>query len=397
MTDLNINDFNYELPKESIAKFPLEKRSTSKLLIFKDNEIIHKNFSDIPNYLNENFFLVRNSTKVIYARLKAQKETGGKAEILCVEPISPSNDPQISLMAKNENTWKCIIGGSRINKGSKLLIPELSNINLSAVVIEKENNTGIVKFTWLSDLTFAELLQRAGEIPLPPYLDRNAEENDKNTYQTVYAKSEGSVAAPTAGLHFDDEIISKLELGNVKILDLVLHVGPGTFLPIAEEIKNHKMHEEMIFINSEFIDCLISELNLGKKLTAVGTTTLRTLESLYWYGVKLSENSNAEFSINQYEAFERKNNLSFLDSLKNIQSKHKNDNVIIGKTSIFILPGYPINTAEVLITNFHQPKSTLLLLISSFIGNEQRKQIYASALENNYRFLSYGDSSILFR
>ncbi len=399
MINININEFDYDLPKERIAKFPLEDRTKSKLLVFKEEAITHSHFFNISEFLDKDYILIKNSTKVIFARILVKKQTGGKAEILCVEPISPSNDPQITLLSNQECTWKCIIGGKKITN-AMILNSDNEKIKFSAEILEKNANNAIVKFKWEENYNFAQILDLLGEVPLPPYLERDSIEKDKTDYQTVYAQKEGSIAAPTAGLHFDNLILQKLSEKEINSYDLVLHVGPGTFLPVSsEDIANHVMHEEQIILEKQTLESILSELMKGKKIIATGTTTLRTLESIFWYGYNIIKSEDRNFNISQWGAYQESidDSINFSDTLNAIIDYHKNDDLIKGKTSIILVPGYKFRTATALITNFHQPKSTLLLLISAFIGNENRKKVYSSAMENNYRFLSYGDSSILFK
>ena len=401
--EIDLNLFDYELPKSKIAEFPLENREDSKLLFFDSNSNIleHSNFKTISNLVENNSLLVMNNTKVIAARIPALKSSGGKAEILCIEPISPSIDPQIVMNSKDTCTWKCIIGGRNIKKDDVLIT---SDKKLEAFILEKKDNIALVEFSW-KEFTFAQMLNNIGKIPLPPYIKREATEFDYIRYQTVYAKNEGSVAAPTAGLHFSDNIIDDLKRKNVKITELILHVGPGTFLPIeSDDIRTHNMHFEQFFVHKNSLENIYNAIISGNDIIATGTTSIRTLESIYILGAKLLENDIDFNNLNvlQEDAYNLYKNSSMptaenvIYSILNLMDKH-NIEQIYGKTQLFIVPGFKFQIVNKLITNFHLPKSTLLLLVAAFIGTDNFKKVYQSALENNYRFLSYGDSSLLVR
>lgn len=391
LPNININDFDYDLPEDRIAKYPLDNRAKSKLLIAKSSSksIAHYTFEDVVDELPENTSLYINKTKVISGRFYMVKETGGRAELLLVEPIEPSNDPQIALQATKTAVWKAIIGGKRIKVGAIL---EDINGQLTAEVLEKEANEVKVRLTWEYG-TFSELLLNSGVLPLPPYLNRESEEADKETYQTVFAKDDGSIAAPTAGLHFTDEILSKLKAKGMKIRELTLHVGPGTFLPVStDNVNEHKMHSEMFSINKSLLQDLKQDLEENRKIVCVGTTSIRTLESLFWAGNNIEEFSKTSM-VNQWSPYGSEKVISPLESLSNLIDATK-DNVLQGKTELIIVPGYEFKFVNGLFTNYHVPKSTLLLLVSAFVG-DMWTDIYKSALDNNYRFLSYGDSSLL--
>ncbi len=400
--NIDLNDFDYELPKEKIADYPLEKRDESKLLYFNpnSNNLEHHNFHYINNLIEENSLLVMNNTKVIAARIPALKSTGGKAEILCIEPIAPSNDPQIVMNSRQSCVWSCIIGGRKIISGDTLIIGE----NLIAKIIEKSGNIANVEFNF-GNITFAEMLDSIGKIPLPPYIKRDATEFDNIRYQTVYAKNEGSVAAPTAGLHFSDAIIDNLKQKNIKISEVILHVGPGTFLPIETDlISEHTMHFEQFFIEKDTLETIFLALQNKKSIVATGTTSIRTLESLYILGAKLLlENLQIDnLNVLQEDAYNlyKKSDLPSPEiAISAILEFMKKENLtqIHGKTQLFIVPGFKFQIVDKLITNFHLPKSTLLLLVAAFVGVENYKKVYKSALESAYRFLSYGDSSLLVR
>ncbi len=403
--DINLKDYHYKLPQERIAYYPSGKRDESRL-IFSDvakGNIGHGKFSDISSLIPENSLLVVNSTKVISARIKAQKPTGGKAEILCVDPVFPSADPQITMQAKGECSWNCIIGGRKICDGMKLL-PEYpdSSIQFSAEITTKDKNEALVKFSWADkSISFAEVLEKIGKIPLPPYIKRKAEENDKDRYQTVYANTDGSVAAPTAGLHFTNDILEKLNKKGINKRELILHVGPGTFKPVdADDISGHEMHTEQVFVDKALIREIISTRESGNKIVATGTTSVRTLESLYWFGLKLikGDKEYQQLELTQWEPYNSmaEGSLPGLrESLDAIISwcDNQQTEVISGYTSLFIMPGYDFKIIDGMITNFHLPGSTLILLVAAFLGRALWKRIYDEALQQNYRFLSYGDAN----
>ena len=390
---INISDYNYELPDERIAKFPLEKRDSSKLLTYVSGNVSTNVFSSLPEILPANSCLVFNNTRVIQARLEFFKSTGSRIEIFCLEPQEPSSY-ELSLSSTQSCVWKCMIGNLKKWKG-EVLKKEVGadNLVLEAERLETNGNTSYIKFSWNNRVSFAEVLDLLGELPIPPYLNRKTQESDKTTYQTVYSKVKGSVAAPTAGLHFTPEVISALHDKGIKTMELTLHVGAGTFQPVkAEEIGGHAMHAEKVEVSKEFIKKLIE--NLGN-IVAVGTTSVRTLESLYYLGVQL-HNGDTSLLVNQWEPYESEKVLSARESLEAILNymEKTQSNILYATTQIMIVPGYKFNIVNVLITNFHQPKSTLLLLLAAFVG-EKWRELYEYALNNDYRFLSYGDSSVL--
>ena len=390
---INISDYNYNLPDERIAKFPLEKRDSSKLLTYVSGNVSTNVFCSLPEILPTNSCLVFNNTRVIQARLEFFKSTGSRIEIFCLEPQEPSSY-ELSLSSTQSCVWKCMIGNLKKWKG-EVLKKEVGadNLVLEAERLETNGNTSYIKFSWNNGVSFAEVLDLLGELPIPPYLNRKTQESDKTTYQTVYSKVKGSVAAPTAGLHFTPEVISALHTKGIKTMELTLHVGAGTFQPVkAEEIGGHAMHAEKIEVSKEFIQNLIE--NLGN-IVAVGTTSVRTLESLYYLGVQL-HNGDTSLLVNQWEPYESEKFLSARESLEAILNymEKTQSNILYATTQIMIVPGYKFNIVNVLITNFHQPKSTLLLLLAAFVG-EKWRELYEYALNNDYRFLSYGDSSVL--
>ena len=398
-----IQDFDYLLPQERIAKFPLPHRDQSKLLIYKRKGIYEDIFCHIDQYLPENSLILFNETKVIQARLQFRKESGGKIEIFCLEPKQPTSEIQLAFQQTSPVVWKCLIGNSkRWKAGSikKMMNIDQQEVEFSAKRIGKEREADLVEFSWnLSHYNFSQLLESAGLVPLPPYLNREAEREDKERYQTIYAQYDGSVAAPTAGLHFTDEVFEKLKKRNIHSDKVILHVGAGTFKPVsANSIDAHEMHTEKIIIQKSIIKNLIEKQ--GEKIVVVGTTTLRTLESLYWFGAKLMINEASVFSIHQWDPYQEKYQLkhTLTEVLeKIINFMEQNDlSELHGETQLMIAPGYKFKIADILITNFHQPKSTLLLLVSAFIGNDW-KRAYQYAMDNEFRFLSYGDSCLFFR
>ncbi len=393
-----IDEFNYHLPDERIAKYPLEQRDLSKLLIWDNGEISQSQFSNIPEFLPENALLVCNNTRVIQARIVFHKATGARIELFCLEPIEPS-DYVLSLSAKDSCEWKCMVGNLKKWKQGALLRMmniEGKEVEFSAELIETTENTHRIKFSWNDEeFTFSEILMHIGVLPIPPYLHRDTEENDKKTYQTVYSKIEGSVAAPTAGLHFTPEVFEQLKSKNIQVEELTLHVGAGTFQPVkSDTIEQHTMHSETFVVHIHTLKNILK--NLGN-IVAVGTTSVRTLESLYYIGAKPMRTSQDFFRVSQWEAYETdETEISIAQSLQNIIDflEKSNQTLLHGETQILIKPGFQFRIVNRMITNFHQPKSTLLLLVSAFVEGDWKK-IYDFALQNDFRFLSYGDSSLL--
>lgn len=403
--NIRIKDYTYDLPEDRIAKYPLEERDSSKLLIYSEGSIAENIYSNIEKYIPENSLLIFNDTKVIHARIYFQDPVDGKIEIFCLEPSEENADP-ILLMAQNSSVkWKCLVG--RANKWKeKTLKLHLDKFTITAEIIERSGDTFIINFSWEpEDLSFAEILEQIGEMPIPPYLKRQSEEIDIDRYQTVYAKQNGSVAAPTAGLHFTQRIFDALNLKGIKNDYVTLHVGAGTFKPVkSETMQDHEMHSEWIDVSVETIENILHVLNKVEpkgKIIAVGTTSLRTLESLYWMGVKAKDNLDArlrDLEIKQWDPYEIKNDLSSVDALNSLLTwmKQNKKKRLVCKTQVIIIPSYNLKMADALITNFHQPNSTLLLLVAAVTGLNWR-EIYNYALENNFRFLSYGDGSLLFK
>lgn len=388
--NINVNNYTYQLPPEKIAKYPLPLRDQSKLLYYNTGKIEHKNFIDLPRLLPPGSTLFFNDTKVIPARLIFQKPSGARIEIFLLNPLEPSSLLVETLQATDACVWKCVIGNLK-KWNVDTLSKKDNDTEITAKLIDRQ--AGVVKFTWSNGITFAELVQRIGNTPLPPYLNRDADATDEERYQTVYSSREGAVAAPTAGLHFTPAVLAALREKRIPLDFLSLHVSAGTFQPIkVTNALDHRMHEEQLVINRQNIETLLE----AKTIVAVGTTSLRTLESLYWYGVKLIEDQNAEFNIGQHDAYTHGELPTALNALKAIQHHMEiwKKETLTGETSIYIVPGYRFRLCSGLITNFHQPSSTLILLVAAFIGNDWRK-IYDEALANDYRFLSYGDSSLL--
>ena len=405
--NLQIKGFDYDLPDEKIAKYPLEKRDESKLLIYKKGDVKEDKFFNLNEHLLNDSLIIFNDTKVIEARLLFQKSSGTTIEIFCLEPADEYADITTAMLQTKKVLWKCLVGNAKKWKDEVLDKSITSNdkeIILSAKKISRQQDNFIIEFFWNDDaLSFAEVLHLAGVIPLPPYLNRKAEESDKKNYQTIYAKQDGSVAAPTAGLHFTDEVFEKLSAQHISKDFITLHVGAGTFKPVkTNTIENHEMHEEYSEVNVELIENLLKHLD--KTIIAVGTTTLRTLESLYWMGVVIIQKSKLkskkdiaveDVSIKQWDVYEL-NSISVYESLNALLDwmKVNNKNKLVAKTQILIAPPYELKIANALITNFHQPKSTLLLLIAAVIGDDW-KRIYDYALQHDFRFLSYGDACLL--
>lgn len=397
MFDININDYDYELKEQQIALTPAKNRDESNLLIFKNGNISHSKFCNITEYMLDNSLLVRNDTKVIPARMIFQKETGGIIELLLISPIEPSNDPQICMSAMHETIWECIVGGRNIRENSYLICN-----NLTAYVLSRYDNKARIRFTWVDNIPFGGVIKAVGNIPLPPYIKRNITESDKARYQTIYATNNGSVAAPTAGLHFSESTLLKLKEKNINTANITLHIGPGTFVPISTNVKHHTMHHEQIMVNIEEIQKILKQLQNKQPIVAVGTTSLRTLETLYWLGIKLHNTSvslHDNLTLAQHEPYQCNNLLPAEQAISTLYEVMQQHNIahITANTQLFIVPGYKIRTVDAIITNFHLPKSTLLLLVAAFVGENNWKNIYNAALTNNYKFLSYGDSSILFK
>lgn len=404
--DLSIKGFDYNLPEEKIAAFPLPERDHSKLLIFKTGKITEDIYRNIADHLPEKSFLVFNDTKVIKARILFQKITGSIIEIFCLEPYEKIKDYAIVLQQKNSIRWKCMIGGAGKWK-EKYLEKTISitgeKIVLKAALTEKLSDAYVVELSWSpGNYSFAEIIEHAGETPLPPYIKRKAEASDAERYQSIYSAHEGSVAAPTAGLHFTKEIFSALREKNIDTGFVTLHVGAGTFKPVkSEKMEQHEMHAEWMDVSTEFIKKLIN--NIPNGIFCVGTTSVRTIESLYWMGLKAFLNPNIELDnlqIKQWDVYEndfQNNNCSTEETLKALLNLLISQNVekLFTQTQIIITPGYQFKITKGMITNFHQPKSTLLLLVAAMAGKKW-KEIYEYALTHEFRFLSYGDGCLIY-
>ena len=411
---LYIDSFDYPLPDERIAKFPLPRRDASKLLVYKNEAITESTFSNIGDFLPENALLVYNNTRVIQARLVFYKETGARIEVFCLEPLTPADYAQ-SLGATTECTWRCMVGNLKKWKEgilSKKIQLEDKTCTFSARFLASEGNTHSIHFTWdNANIHFADILEKAGELPIPPYLNRKTEDSDIINYQTVYSKIKGSVAAPTAGLHFTPEVFESLKTKNIATEELTLHVGAGTFQPVkTETVNDHRMHTEVISVHRSTVEHLRNKL---ENIVAVGTTSVRTLESMYYIGKKLNsptsphleergafDNSdlNKNIKVSQWEPYVDSNEVLPSVALQNILDYLDANQLttLHAETQIMIKPGYKFKLVNGIITNFHQPKSTLLLLVSAFVDGKWT-DIYDYALANDFRFLSYGDSSLLLK
>ena len=402
-SNITIENYNYDLPEASIAKFPLEQRDDSKLMCFVNGKKAVRAFNEIPDLLPRESLLIFNNTKVIHARILFRKQSGSLIEVFCLEPVGDVRDAQLSFQQKGSSTWKCFIGNNKRWKEDfqeKPFTYKGNTVTLKAERKEAIDDAWIVEFSWNDDtLSFAEVLDLTGVIPLPPYLNRNAVDSDKIRYQTIYARMKGSVAAPTAGLHFTNEIFNRMKKERINVDYVTLHVGAGTFKPVSTDtIAEHVMHYEKVLIDKRTIESIIE--NFANNIIAVGTTSARTLESLYWFGVKLEvdkENCTV-FDISQWDAYadKYKTECTAVASLTNVirYMEANNMTTLSGQTQLMIVPEYKFKIINGIITNFHQPKSTLLLLIAAFIG-DRWKELYELALEHKFRFLSYGDSCLL--
>ena len=395
--DIEIDDYAYELPDERIAKFPVTPRDSSRLLVYDNGVQGSYRFADLPGLLPDDVMLVFNNTRVIQARLRFRKETGALIEVFCLEPLLPA-DYALSLQSTATCRWLCLIGNARKWKSGELALTfehEQRPLTLRARKGQAHGDGYEIEFAWDdASVTFGELLDTLGELPIPPYLNRKTEESDKTTYQTVYSKVEGSVAAPTAGLHFTESELGAIREKGVDMETVCLHVGAGTFLPVKSDlISGHRMHREPFVVKKSLIRELASS---GRPVVAVGTTSVRTLESLYYIGASCLENGNPD-DVSQWAPYEREYGYSTEEALSAIVSylDEKGEDELKCGTRIIIVPGFRFRITDALVTNFHQPQSTLLLLISAFVDGDWRK-IYDYALSHGFRFLSYGDSSILF-
>lgn len=412
--EIKIEEFQYDLPEERIARFPLAERDQSKLLIFKQNQIEETIYRNISEHIPKKSLLLFNQAKVVHARLFFKKSTGGKIEVFCLEPDRRYADITSAMTQENEVYWKCIMrGASKWKDDSPILlhakystIEGTKTIQGEARKISREGQAFILHFKWKTDenrdVSFSEFLEIAGDIPIPPYLKRKAEESDEKRYQTIFAKSEGSVAAPTAALHFTPFILDQLKSKNVRLDELTLHVGAGTFMPVkSEQMKDHEMHAEWIEISLHTLKDVVEQLKSQEKIICIGTTSARTLESAYWIGVQILENTwqdDGDIAVSQWFPYQKEHSISPEQALEALIEylEKKQSQKLITRTQIIIAPGYEFKILDGLITNFHQPASTLLLMISALVG-EDWKKIYDYALNHNFRFLSYGDGSLLWK
>jgi S-adenosylmethionine:tRNA ribosyltransferase-isomerase len=397
--DIRISGYSYELPPERIAKYPLPARDSSKLLLYKGRDISTTNFRDLPALLEKDDLLVFNETKVVHARLRFRRKTGAAIEIFCLEPIEPAGHPE-AFSAEATVTWRCLVGNAKKWKEhmlEKSCDTGMQPITLAAEIAAREASSFLIKFSWQPEaLSFSEVLERFGETPIPPYLEREAVPGDEVTYQTVYSKHEGSVAAPTAGLHFTQQVLEDLHAQNIKQVKLSLHVGAGTFVPVkAVNAVDHSMHTEHFQVEIESLEQLLAHTG---RIVAVGTTSCRSLESLYWLGVRLIGQSKASPSLHlsQWDAYDMGGKTDVHEAFTAVLHYMRVNGLRVFRatTALMIVPGYRFRVVNGLITNFHQPSSTLLMLIAAFIGDDWKK-VYGYALKNGYRFLSYGDSSLL--
>jgi S-adenosylmethionine:tRNA ribosyltransferase-isomerase len=393
--NLFTQNFSYPLPQDRIAKYPLADRNQSKLLVYKNGTIEEDLFYGLEKHLTKNSVLVFNDTKVLAARLYFQKSTGAKIEVFCLEPFESTVEE--TLGATRVCRWKCMVGNLKRWKEGEVLEKEIAGVQLKALIVKRKQQEVVVEFNWDGGISFAAILDEVGEIPLPPYLNRATEEKDGKTYQTVYAKQEGAVAAPTAGLHFVDNQLKELEQAGHQLSFLTLYVGAGTFKPVkSEKLTDHEMHQERIVIKKETLEQLSG---MHGKIISVGTTSLRSLESLYWLALKRLEKKNQAINfVSQEDAYTLSPEISWKEAcLSLVQQLNESGKVQLDfYSALFIMPSYQWQAISGLITNFHQPQSTLLALVSAWIG-EDWKRVYDYALEHDFRFLSYGDSSLLIR
>lgn len=396
---IDILDYDYPLPESRIAKYPLPRRDASKLLYYNAGKVSEYVFSDLPSLLPPASLLVFNDTKVVPARLFFKRDSGARIEIFCLEPLRPA-DFESCFAATATCDWKCVIGNAKRWKDDILHFdgssPALDALKLRATLLSRDGRTGSVQFCWDGGVPFSKVLEECGKVPIPPYLNRDTEDIDLERYQTTYARIRGSVAAPTAGLHFTEETFDALRERGVELQRVCLHVGAGTFLPVKERmVEHHPMHREPFVVSAALLERLLEARRAGTPVTAVGTTSVRTLESLYYAGVSCLE-TGAPADVGQWAPYERDYAYSLEESLTALLGylqEQGSERLCIG-TRIIIVPGFEFRIVDRLITNFHQPQSTLLLLISAFLDGDW-KTVYDYALTHNFRFLSYGDSSLL--
>lgn len=397
--EIRIEDYHYPLPEDRIAKYPLPERDASKLLIYKDGSVSERVFRQLPDELPAGALMVFNDTKVVPARLHFQRQTGAHIEIFCLEPVSP-NEYNLAFAMTERCVWKCVIGNAKRWKEDVLALynpaqdPLVRAMQLEARLLERDGQTGLVEFSWKDASPFSRVLELCGSIPIPPYLNRETEDIDNERYQTLYARIRGSVAAPTAGLHFTDAVLEAIRRKGIGTETVCLHVGAGTFLPVkSSNVAEHPMHREPFVVRRSFIEKLLE----GRPVIAVGTTSVRTLESLFYVGVSILETGSPQ-DVGQWSPYERTYEATTAQALQAIlgyMDSQGLDELAVG-TRIIIVPGFRFRITDMLVTNFHQPESTLILLVSAFTGGDWRT-IYDYALAHGFRFLSYGDSSLLFR
>jgi S-adenosylmethionine:tRNA ribosyltransferase-isomerase len=410
---LQIKDFTYELPDEKIARYPLQQRDHSRLLVYKNETFTEDTYQHIARFVPEQALLVFNQTKVIHARLLFRKPTGGRIEVFCLEPDDRYSDVQTAMLQQDEVYWKCMVGGAAKWKAGQVLELEETHSGkgmpkVYAALHERAEGVYILHLYWndstgsTAGISFAEVLHYAGKVPLPPYLNREAEQTDEDRYQTIFAKEEGSVAAPTAALHFTPEVMQSLEARHVQPAFVTLHVGAGTFKPVkSETMEGHDMHAEWIEVTPQLLQEVLKKLQDGHPVVAVGTTSSRTLESLYWIGVRLIRKEQVNFSgiaVPQWYPYEHPSDIAAPDAFNAITDYLEQQRYLklVTRTQVIIAPGYDFRIISGLVTNFHQPQSTLLLLVAALVG-ESWRNIYTYALEHNFRFLSYGDGCLLWK
>lgn len=391
--EIHIKDYYYDLPEDRIAKYPLERRDASKLIVYKDGTVSESVFRELPSYISEGSLMVFNDTKVVPARLHFHRASGAEIEVFCLEPVSPA-EYNLAFASNRSCSWKCVIGNAKRWKDDVIQNDSIGS-GLSAKLLQRDGRTGVVEFSWNSGDSFSQILEQCGQVPIPPYLNRETEQIDKERYQTLYAKIKGSVAAPTAGLHFTEEVLKAIRDKGVDIQNVCLHVGAGTFLPVkTDNVAEHPMHREPFSVSLSLLRKLRDSAG---KTVAVGTTSVRTLESLYYVGVSCIEKGHPE-DVGQWDPYTRDYPYSTgeaLDAIIQFLEKEGLESLRAG-TRIIIVPGFTFRIVNRMVTNFHQPESTLILLISAFVGGDWRT-IYNFALSHGVRFLSYGDSSLLFR
>lgn len=396
LKNIVIENYTYSLPKERIAKFPVEERDASKLLYYSDGDITRYEFRDAPRLLHSGQHLVFNNTKVIHARLLFRKPTGASVEVFCIEPETP-RDYALNFAAKNRCEWICMVGNLKKWRDEAIAMEFMfeGERHVLTAVKSAANEEGVrIAFSWDGDLSFGEVIEICGKMPIPPYLEREAEASDELRYQTVYSREEGSVAAPTAGLHFTESVLDTMKERGIRVEELTLHVGAGTFKPVKSScIGGHDMHTEHFYVSSALLRSFVERQT---DVVAVGTTSVRTLESLYWMGVKLIEGKEDFRTLGQWEAYELPGHYSQEESFGALLDRMEalSVDVLAADTTIMIVPGYEFKVADYMFTNFHQPRSTLLLLIAAAIGEDWTK-VYDYAMRHEFRFLSYGDSSLL--